>query len=69
MTRYRFSYGEVMSKLIEEHGKSKSQEFFNDARDAVDYVLECEINNMTNAQLIDLMEQAGVIRVDPKHEP
>ena len=68
MSGYRSSYGEVMTAMIRQHGRGKSQEFFleicrND-REESEYVLECEINAMSHAELLDLMEQSGIVRVE-----
>lgn len=67
MSGYRSSYGDVMTAMIRQHGRGKSQDFFLDTcrgdRQESEYVLECEINAMSNAELLDLMEQSGIVRV------
>lgn len=64
---WKRSYGEVSSLLIKVHGRGKGEDFFtkvchNDP-DEADYVLEQEINDMKPCELLDLMEEAGIVKV------
>ena len=52
-----------MTDMISEHGNGKNQQFFLIYGKEADAVLEEEINGMSNSELIDLMEMAGIIRV------
>jgi hypothetical protein len=62
MTKYRRSWGTVMSALIRHQGLGKNQDFFITHGGDADAVLEEEINAMDNIELIELMESAGIIQ-------
>ena len=52
-----------MTDMLSEHGNGKNQEFFLTHGEEADAIMEEEINGMSNSELIDLMEMAGIIRV------
>jgi hypothetical protein len=62
--RWRRSYSETMTAMIRFHAQGKGWDKTEEGYpEGWEVLCEEEINDMPNAELIDLMESAGVVRV------